>query len=152
MDPHIFVKITRCIMKYNMFYERKLKKGDFMSDNIKMMKVDWNELKNEINGMAKTIPAILKANGAEFDIFSANCPPGVMELVGSYLRLMRRSDEFVTHCLNMYEEQSRKMDRIQNEVEHIKLVEARRYDALMSELKEVKELLKKKDLPAVIKQ
>ena len=119
-----------------------------MSNNIKMMRNDWNEIKDEINGMIKAIPAILKANGAEVDIFSVDCPPGVMEMVSSYLRLMRRSDEFVTHCINMYEEQSRKMDSIGETVAHIDRYEALRYDALMAEVKEVKELLKEKKLPA----
>lgn len=123
-----------------------------MSDNIKMMKADWNKIKDEINGMVKTIPAILKANGAEFDIFSADCPTGIMEMVGSCLRLMKRSDKLMTHCLDMYEEQSRILDSLRNQVEHIDKYEVHRYDALMAELKEVKELLVKKQLPAVKKQ
>lgn len=121
-------------------------------DTIQMMRNDWNEIKDEVNSMVKTIPAILKANGAEFDIFSADCPPGIMEMVGSYLRLMRRSDEFITHCIDMYAEQSRQLDIIKDEVEHIDKYEAHRYDALMAELKEVKELLNKKELPAIKKQ
>lgn len=118
-------------------------------NKIQMMRNDVAQVKNEINQMVKLMPSILKANGIKgFDIFDMNCPIGAMESIASMLRLMNMSDELIRHWIDTVEETDEKLTRIEENLEHISMCEAHRYDALMSELKEVKELLKK-DLPAV---
>lgn len=143
-------------MKYNMFYGLMPKKGLIMetSRDIQGMRKDVAQIKNELNGMAKMIPSILKANGVSmnFDIFGFDAPVGVVESVASALRLMRMSDKLIEHWINTVEETDKKLSRIEEHVEYIEKRNEKQFEMIMKSLRELKELYNEKQLPAIIKQ
>jgi len=116
-------------------------------NKIQMMRNDVTQMKSEINGMLKMVPSILKANGVDmsFDIFGFDAPVGVVESVASAMRLMRMGDELITHWIDTVEETDKKLTALEERIDNIEKLNKEQ----LKVMEEIKELLNKKELPAV---